>query len=115
MESIYHQGQLDDALSGADEHAPSFSRGLALMESAAAERERGLLIDDNRMLLGLMAENRATTMRLVRMEAERTKEARKRAAKLETDVECLRISRGVWRFIAVLPWIIFPVMWVVTR
>jgi hypothetical protein len=58
---------------------------------------------------------RESMMRAIRMEAERKSEARARAAKLETDIECLRINRDVWRFIAVLPWIIFPVMWVVTR
>lgn len=85
------------------------------MEKAAAERERGLLIDDNRMLLDLMAENRKTTMRLVRMEAEQKNEARRRAAKLETDVQCLHVKVSVWRFLAIMPWIIFPVLWVVTR
>lgn len=115
MESIYHQGQLDDTLSGADEHAPSFSRGLALMESAAAERERGLLIDDNRMLLGLMAENRATTMRLVRMEAERTKEQKERGDLLEKQLAAVR-KQAAWRMrVAAALAIGYLLLWLVTR
>lgn len=117
MKSIYHQGQLDDTLSGADKHAPSFSRGLSLLESAAAERERGILLDDNRMLLGLMAENRETTMRLVRMEAERTKEQRERAEFLERQLaeEYLK-PRRAWIVSAALSFGFWAVVfWLVTR
>lgn len=115
MTSTYHQGPLHDTLSGADENAPYFSRGLALLESAAAERERGLLIDDNRMLLDLMAENRETTMRLVRMEAERTKEQKERGDLLEKQFDAVR-EQATWRMrVAAALAIGYPVLWVVTQ
>ncbi len=58
---------------------------------------------------------RQSMMRAIRMEAARKNEARACADKLATDLESQRIRTSTYKFIALLGWIIFPVMWVVTR
>jgi hypothetical protein len=105
---------------GAGGSAPSFSAVLSPLDVLDMRLEieaAGLdeLTEYERLQEERFQIARESMMRAIRMEAERKSEARARAAKLETDIECLRINRDVWRFIAVLPWIIFPVMWVVTR
>mgnify|MGYP000892667856 CR=1 FL=1 len=103
---------------GAGDSAPSFSEADAFvlrMEIEAAGRERDVMRDYERLQEERIAAVRESAMRALRMEAERKNEARQRAAKLETDVACLQVEVSVWRFIAVMPWIIFPALWLVTR
>ncbi len=104
--------------SGAGGSAPSFSESDAFvlrMEIEAAGRERDVMLDYERLQEERIAAVRESSGCALRMEAERKNEARQRAAKLETDVACLQVEVSVWRFIAVMPWIIFPAMWVVLR
>lgn len=85
------------------------------MEIEAAGKERDAVQLHDWMQEERIKAVRESMMRAVRLEAERKNEARERAEKLETDVECERIRAERWRFIAVLPWIIFPALWVVLR
>lgn len=63
--------------SGADEHAPIFSRGLALIESAAAERERDVMLDYERLQERRMQEMRASLLESLRLRETRIRGLRK--------------------------------------
>lgn len=58
---------------------------------------------------------RESMMRTIRMEAERKNEQRACADKLATDLRVARVWEKRYKYLALMGWIIVPVMWVVTR
>ncbi len=103
---------------GADEYAPSFSlspRDVLDMRLEIEAAGVGALEDYERLQEERFRLARESMMRAIRMEAKRKNEARACAEKLATDLECERVRTSVYKFLALMGWIIFPVMWVVTR
>lgn len=115
----YHQRPMP-TLSGADEHAPSFSAVLSPREVLDMRLEieaagMNALEQYETLQEERFQEARQSMMRAIRMEAARKNEARACADKLAADLESQRIRTSTYKFIALLGWIIFPVLWVVTR
>ena len=113
---------------GADDHAPFFPtlspRDVLDMRLEIEAAGVGALDDyeqlqEERFRLALQEERfrlaRESMMRAIRMECERKQEARDCADKLATDLQCERSRNRRYKMLALVPWIIFPALWVVLR